>query len=44
MPDLMIFSTIYNDDNKVDAPETYKLLKIVLLKFDVDVACKFGIV
>ena len=34
---------IFNDDNNVDAPETYKLVKLVLLKIEVDVACKFGI-
>ncbi len=27
----MIFPTTFNDDNNVDAPETYKLLKLVLL-------------
>jgi hypothetical protein len=31
---------ISNGDNNVDAPETYKLEKIVLLKIEVDVAFK----
>ncbi len=32
----------FNDDNNVDAPETYKLVKLVfLLKIDVDVICIF---
>jgi hypothetical protein len=34
---------IFNDDNNVDAPETYKLVKLVLLNIVVDVACKFDI-
>jgi hypothetical protein len=31
---------IFNEDNNVDAPETYKLVKLVLLKMSVDVAFK----
>ena len=31
MPDPIIFPITFNDDNSVDAPETYKLLKLVLL-------------
>ena len=27
----MILPTTFNDDNNVDAPETYKLLKLVLV-------------
>ncbi len=31
MPDPMILPTIFNDYNNVDAPDTYKLVKLVLL-------------
>ena len=34
---------IFNDDNNVDALETNKLEKLVLLNIVVDVACKFDI-
>ncbi len=34
---------IFNDDNNVDALETIKLEKLVLLNIVVDVACKFDI-
>ncbi len=34
---------IFNDDNNVDALETTKLEKLVLLNIVVDVACKFDI-
>jgi hypothetical protein len=36
----MIFQTIFNDDKNVDAPETNRLLKLVLLNNVVDVAFK----
>ncbi len=39
----MILPVIFNDDNNVDALETNKLVKLVLLNIDVDVACKFDI-
>jgi hypothetical protein len=43
VPDPMILPVIFNDDNNVDALETNKLVKLVLLNIDVDVACKFDI-
>ncbi len=36
----VVASDTFNDDNDVDAPETYKLVKLVLLKIEVDFACK----
>ena len=36
----IILPTTFNDDNNVDALETSKLEKFVLLNIDVDVACK----
>jgi hypothetical protein len=36
----VVFPDTFNDDNNVDAPETYKLVKLVLLKISVDIAFK----
>ncbi len=40
MPEPTKLPTIFNDDNTVDAPDTYKLVKWVLSKSEVDVAFK----
>ena len=39
----IILPTTFNDDNNVEALDTSKLEKFVLLNIDVDVACKFDI-
>ena len=39
----IILPTTFNDDNNVEALDTSKLEKLVLLNIDVDVACKFDI-
>ncbi len=43
MPDPIILPTTFNDDDNVDALETSKLEKLVLLNIVVDVACRFDI-
>ena len=40
VPDPIILPTIFNDDNNVDAPETNKLVKLVLFNNVVDVLFK----
>ena len=40
MPDPLIIPAAFNDDSNVDAPLTYKLVKLVLLNNVVDVAFK----
>ena len=39
-PDNVVYPDTFNDDNNVDALETNKLEKLVLLNIDVDVAFK----
>ncbi len=36
----VVFPETFNDNNNVDDPETYKLVKLVLLKNSVDLAFK----
>jgi hypothetical protein len=43
VPEPIMLPVIFNDDNNVDALETTKLEKLVLLNIVVDVACKFDI-
>ena len=43
VPFPVIIPVTFNDDNNVEAPETYKLVKFVLFNKLVDVACKLDI-
>ncbi len=42
-PDNVVYPDTFNDDKNVDEEETNKLVKLVLLNIDVDVAFKLFI-